>query len=99
LAPPSPRAVIARILRNLKGSYLERKDFVHALAAIERIILVEGESLNEIRDRGLLQSRLGRIHVALMDLDTYIRGTSEAADLDTIRHHALRLIRQIGMRS
>jgi len=99
LAPPSPRAVIARILRNLKGSYLERKDFAHALAAIERIILVEGESLNEIRDRGLLQSRLGRIHVALMDLDTYIRGTNEATDLDTIRRHALRLIRQIGTRS
>lgn len=99
LSPPSARSILGRILRNLKGTYLERSKHAHALAAVERIILIEGESLNEVRDRGLLQARLGRLHLALSDLDQYVRGLPSAPDIDTIRRHAQRITDQIGKRN
>jgi regulator of sirC expression with transglutaminase-like and TPR domain len=96
LAPPSARTVLARILRNLKGAYLERDDVPHALSAVERILLVEGNTPTELRDRGLLNARLGHLHRALDDLDAYARLGTNATDRESVRRHARSLIERIG---
>jgi regulator of sirC expression with transglutaminase-like and TPR domain len=99
LAPPDPRDVLSRMLRNLKGVYIDRNDLARALAAVERILLIEGELPLELRDRGLIRSRLGMYNLALEDLDTYARLMPEARDLDVIRRHALGVAEKLGRRS
>jgi regulator of sirC expression with transglutaminase-like and TPR domain len=84
------------MLRNLKGAYIERDDFEHAFTAADRALLIEPESTQDIRDRGLLHGRLGHIHQALEDFETYARMSPNASDLGTIRHHARKLVEQLG---
>jgi regulator of sirC expression with transglutaminase-like and TPR domain len=96
MAPPSKRDILARMLRNLKNTYLERGEIERALAAVERIILVEPENTPELRDRGLLRARLGRLHSALEDLDRYARLAPTAADLPQIRQHARDLAKRLA---
>ena len=59
-----------------------------ALAATERIILLEPDNPEELRDCGLLRARLGQIHRALEDLERYARMAPRAADLPRIRQQA-----------
>jgi regulator of sirC expression with transglutaminase-like and TPR domain len=96
MTPPSKRDILARMLRNLKNTYMERGEIGRALAAVERIILVEPENIPELRDRGLLRARLGQLHRALEDLDRYARLAPTAADLVQIRQHAHRLAERLA---
>lgn len=88
MTPPTKRAILARMLQNLKFSYAEREDWARALAAVERILLIERDSLHEIRDRGLLRSRLGQYHLALEDLERYYRRAPRATDIPMIKQQA-----------
>jgi regulator of sirC expression with transglutaminase-like and TPR domain len=88
MAPPSRRAILARILRNLKNLYVEREALPEALAASERIVLIEPDAAQDLRDRGLLRGQLGQLHGALEDLDRYARLAPRAADLAQIRQQA-----------
>jgi regulator of sirC expression with transglutaminase-like and TPR domain len=92
LEPPTRRSVLARMLRNLKGAYVERGAYEQAFAAIERVLMVDQQAPQDIRDRGLLHGRLGRVHLAIDDLDTYARRAPQANDLDAIRHHVNQLV-------
>jgi len=85
---PSRRAILARILRNLKNLYAQLDDAARALAAVERIVLLEPDDVGELRDRGLLRARLGQLHGALEDLDRYARLAPHAPDLPRIRQQA-----------
>src|SRR5262245_55024900 len=59
MAPPTKRGILARMLRNLKSTYLDRADFDRALSAVERIMLIEPNDPQDLRDRGLLRARSG----------------------------------------
>ncbi len=96
MAPPAKRDILARMLRNLKNTYVESGDLVRAAAAVERIILIEPDNLQELRDRGLLRARLGQIHAALEDLDRYARLAPHAPDLAQIRQHARALAERLA---
>ncbi|MFL5803158.1 MAG: SirB1 family protein [Roseiflexaceae bacterium] len=96
MAPPTKRAILARMLRNLKSTYIERGDEVRALAAVERIILIEPDDPQDLRDRGLLRARLGQLHGALEDLDRYARQAPRAADLPQIRQQARALAERLA---
>jgi regulator of sirC expression with transglutaminase-like and TPR domain len=85
MEPPSRRAILARILRNLKNIYAEREEVPAALAATERIFLLEPDNPQELRDCGLLRARLGHLHRALEDLDRYARMAPHAPDLPRIK--------------
>jgi regulator of sirC expression with transglutaminase-like and TPR domain len=88
MAPPSRRAILARILRNLKNLYVEREALPAALAAVERIVMLEPDNPQELRDRGLLRAQLGQLHASLEDLDRYARMAPRAPDLPQIRQRA-----------
>jgi regulator of sirC expression with transglutaminase-like and TPR domain len=86
--PPARAEIVARLLRNLKRSYLQREDMWRALAATERILIVDPASTNDLRDRGLLRAKLGDFHRALHDLEQYALLEPMASDLPTIRTYA-----------
>jgi len=96
MAPPTKRAILVRMLRNLKSTYIERGDEVHALAAVERIILIEPDAPQDLRDRGPLRARHGQLLGALEDLDRYARHAPRAADMPQIRQQARALAERLA---
>lgn len=74
------RDILVRLLANLKGTYLNRRDDVRALAAIERILLVRPDSADDERDRGIVLTRLGRDRDAAAALQRYLELVPNAPD-------------------
>jgi regulator of sirC expression with transglutaminase-like and TPR domain len=99
LEPVTKRQVLTRMLHNLKGIYIQEGDYSRALAATDRILLLNPASVCELRDRGLLYFRLECFQNALRDLDAYLDGAPKAEDADEVNEHvhALRtLVRMIN---
>jgi regulator of sirC expression with transglutaminase-like and TPR domain len=99
LEPPTKRAILERMLRNLKNAYVERSDFTRALAAVERIILLDPDDIEEVRDRGLLRAHLGQLHLGLDDLEHYAATMPRAADLPSLRLQARAIAGMIAPRN
>lgn len=95
MRPAGRGAILARLLRNLKQTHLARGDLARALAAVERLFLLDQSDSGELRDRGLLRFRLGRTYQALADLEEYARRSPAADDLSQIRGFARELIEKV----
>lgn len=78
--PAGRRDILARLLTNLKAIYLNARDDVRALHAVERLLLVMPEAADELRDRGILFARAGRVGEAIEDLARYLELTPGAPD-------------------
>lgn len=85
LAPASHRAILMRMLRNLKGLYSEREDWEKALRCADRLVRLDTTQADEIRDRGMLYLRLGYGKGARADLGRYLHLKPEADDVDSVR--------------
>ncbi len=81
------RDMIARLLMNLKGAYLRANDDEKALAAVDRLLLIHPEDIEEVRDRGLLLYRLQRYGPALEALERYLEARPGAADREGMERH------------
>jgi regulator of sirC expression with transglutaminase-like and TPR domain len=85
LAPASNRAILMRMLRNLKGLYSEREAWDKALRCADRLVKLGPDEPEELRDRGMLYSRLGYGAGARHDLTRYLQLKPDADDVDTVR--------------
>ncbi len=85
LAAVSKKEILVRILRNLKGIYLQKSDFNKALSAAERILLIIPDFPLEVRDRGTIYQRLERFQAALTDYRRYLQLAPNAEDAGTVR--------------
>lgn len=79
------RAMLARMLLNLKHIYLKREDFGRALSMVERLLLITPDDSSEIRDRGFLNAHLGRPGAAVTDLENYLTIAPDAPDAESVR--------------
>jgi regulator of sirC expression with transglutaminase-like and TPR domain len=84
LEPVSNKQILTRMLSNLLGVY-SASDRRRALAAIERILLINPDSTPHIRDRGLLLAAVGDSANAIAELERYLALAPEAADADAVR--------------
>ena len=91
LASVTKRDIITRLLRNLKGAYLRANQDEGALAAVERLLLIHPDDMDEVRDRGLLLFRLQRFSPALDALNAYLAARLDAPDRDNIAQHVISL--------
>jgi regulator of sirC expression with transglutaminase-like and TPR domain len=91
LDPAPPRAIIARLLTNLKAIYWRRNDYRRALAVSDRLILVNPNLAEEYRDRGVLRAHLRDYAAALPDLEHYLALAPEAPDAARVRSLARKL--------
>jgi len=73
LSPLPRKGILVRILNNLKSIYISRREHAKALAASERILLLDPESVHELRDRGLLFAQTGLFARAIADLEGYLQ--------------------------
>ena len=85
LRPASRADILARVLTNLKGIYLNARDDARALAAIDRILLFRPGAAVELRDRGLLLARTGRTDEAVLELERYLDFSPAAPDAQRVR--------------
>ena len=91
LEPATPREIVARVLRNLKGIYLKNAKLERALAVMHRMLLVVPESAEELRDRGLVHAELECFRPALADLQSYLRRRPDAPDASDIHAKVVEL--------
>ncbi|HEX8181522.1 MAG TPA: tetratricopeptide repeat protein [Pyrinomonadaceae bacterium] len=85
LAAARPRAILARLLRNLKAIYAQAHNYRRALAAAERILLVAPQEHEEHRDRGVLLAKLGRYPEAIRAIEIYLRRVPNATDAERVQ--------------
>jgi regulator of sirC expression with transglutaminase-like and TPR domain len=84
LRPAGARAILARMLRNLRVARLVGRDWPGALAAIELLEVLEPDDAGHARDRGLLLGRMGRFSDAVALLGAYVElraGAEDSADV------------------
>jgi regulator of sirC expression with transglutaminase-like and TPR domain len=72
LAPCSRKAILGRMLRNLKDIYVKAGDYARALRVVEMLRSLEPDSADELRDRGVLYAALDCYAAAAADLDSYL---------------------------
>lgn len=87
LAIVTKKQILTRVLQNLKGIYIREQNYSKAFSAIERILLINPNHPQEIRDRGLLYYNLERYVQALADLERYVKMVPDAPDRDIIQGH------------
>ena len=84
LETATPRQILARLLRNLKGIYLEAKEFDKALAVMNRLVILLPEVPEERRDRGVVYAQLECPRAAQDDLSHYASERPKADDAEVI---------------
>jgi regulator of sirC expression with transglutaminase-like and TPR domain len=81
----TPRAMLTRLLLNLKRIHLAQGDYIRALSVVERLLVLAPGDAKEIRDRGLLLAHLGQSGAAAQDLESYLALAPGAADVESVK--------------
>jgi regulator of sirC expression with transglutaminase-like and TPR domain len=93
LLPSTNKQILTRMLSNILGIYSGTSDYRRAIAATQRILLINPNSRSHIRDHGLLLAAAGKNASALEELDRYLALEPGAPDSEGIREH-MKSIRQ-----
>jgi regulator of sirC expression with transglutaminase-like and TPR domain len=85
LEPVTKKQILRRMLNNLKFIYLRRRDFMKALAALDRMMIAEPNTPEDLRERGYVHRVLEYFPQARADFESYLRLAPEAPDASEIR--------------
>lgn len=85
LARPSLASVVTRMLNNLRSSYARRGDYPRLLVVLHRLCELNPSSAPMVRDRGLIEARLGAVRSAVADLEQYLDLSPHASDAQEIQ--------------
>jgi len=80
-----PREIVARMLNNLRGFYVQVENWPLAIAVLERLRELQPGVPAHLRDLGLLHYRNGALRLASSLLDEYLAREPDAADFDAVR--------------
>ncbi len=94
LQPMEKRAIITRLLYNLKGIYMHKEQYNHAISIIDKLLLLNPGTPSEIRDRGILYMETSLFGKALADLEFYLRHAAAPEDSVNIQNH-VKMLRSI----
>jgi regulator of sirC expression with transglutaminase-like and TPR domain len=94
LQPMDKRAIITRMLYNLKGIYTQKEQYQRALAVIDKILMLNPSAPSEVRDRGLLYMQTSLFAKALADLESYLKNAVAPEDRSYIENH-VKMLRTI----
>jgi len=97
LAAAGKKEILARMLRNLKAIYLQRRDLPRALAAADHVIMLEPRAAEEYRDRAAIYLELECFRAALSDFRNYLMLKPGADDAAVVQRRVAEL-QQIAAR-
>ena len=92
----SSRDILARVLRNLRGNFVEQGRDDRALGAAHKICLLLPDNPEEIKARGYLYARFECPRQAMDDYSRYLQLAPDASDAETIRGLVLELAGEAG---
>jgi regulator of sirC expression with transglutaminase-like and TPR domain len=90
------RHILIRMLRNLKNIHASGADWTRALSTLDRILMLDPRSLEEILERGALYERLECFSAALDDYQSFLTQAPEHPAADTARDAVVRLMQQVS---
>ncbi|MBA3765653.1 MAG: tetratricopeptide repeat protein [Acidobacteria bacterium] len=93
------REILVRLLTNLKAIYARANLYRHALASVERILLLTPYAADEHRDRGALLAQLDRLTEAIAETEAYLRLAPNAPEAEQAREQLKALQRQQATRN
>ena len=96
-APDTERAILARVLSNLRRSWERREKYPEALEALRWAEILDPEEVSYRRERGLLLLKSGRTEEALAALESYV-GAAEGEDADAVQK-LIGVVRERGLTS
>jgi regulator of sirC expression with transglutaminase-like and TPR domain len=83
----SKKHIAMRMLQNLHGAYLRRRDFERAVATLDLMILGSADTPAWYKRRGALLFELNRFQAARKDLVRYLELEPDAEDREEIQRH------------
>ena len=84
-APLPERLILARMLANLRSSYVAASDWKKAAVVIHLLRQTQPDESEHLRDLGLVYYQLQRLPKAAHYIDAYLRHSPDAADAKLIR--------------
>jgi regulator of sirC expression with transglutaminase-like and TPR domain len=84
LQTATARAVVARVLRNLKEIHRGAEDWGRLLPVLDRLVVLLPDDAQERRDRGLVRAEIGDLEGAVDDLAAYVGHSPHADDARAI---------------
>lgn len=94
LQPMNKRAILTRMLYNLKGVYVQKEQGYKAVSIIDKILMLNPWTPSEVRDRGLLYMETSLFAKALADLESYLSRAVAPEDSAYIKNH-IKMLRSI----
>jgi len=82
----SKKSIVMRMLQNLRGVYLRRKDWARAVRTLDLLLVGAPEIGAWYKQRGLLRMELRRLHEARTDLEKYLALEPNVQDGGEIRN-------------
>ncbi len=95
LAPATKKQILQRLLRNLKIIYLKEMQLSKTIAVLDRLLILDPASADDLRDRALVSLQLECFAQALADFQSYLQIRPDAPDARTVRRHIARLSKQV----
>lgn len=83
--PTSSREIVARMIHNLRSTYVHRQEWSKAAAAIRLLRMIQPNTAEHLRDLGLVYFREQSLPRAAYFLNEYLTRSPNAADATTIR--------------
>jgi regulator of sirC expression with transglutaminase-like and TPR domain len=96
LAAITKKQILRRMLNNLALIYLRENELTKGLSIVERLLVLDPASAEDVRDRGIIYLRLECFKQALEDLKRYLSLAPQAEDADAIRDQITALSRQVA---
>jgi regulator of sirC expression with transglutaminase-like and TPR domain len=84
------------MLGNLKMIYLRQSQLLKALTVMDRLLIVDPGSAEDLRDRGLVYLKLECFNQALEDFRKYLRVAPDVVDAAAVRDHVVALTKQVS---
>lgn len=91
LAPATNRSILERVLRNLRGIYMQNATHEKALNASNKILKLMPDNAQEYRLRGAIYQAMECHSLALEDFRRYLKLEPETEDSERIRGDIIRL--------
>ncbi len=91
LSSANKKDILIRMLRNLKAIYMQRDDLLKTLATINRILQLQPDTAEELRDRGRVYERLECFRPAVADLSRYLALAPTAEDAQDVQYRLVEL--------
>jgi regulator of sirC expression with transglutaminase-like and TPR domain len=90
------RAILTRMLNNLRGIYLQERAWPLAQATVQRLQILQPELVELQRDLGVIYHRSGSLRLAAQHYEQYLQLAPDAQDAETIKIYLNAAVRRMA---